>query len=59
MPNPLLEPHLLPPFSRIKPEHVEPAIRQLIETNKLRIEELLATDEGLHVGQPSAANRRA
>ena len=46
MPNPLLEPHLLPPFSRIQPEHVEPAIRQLIETNKLRIEELLATDKG-------------
>ena len=46
MPNPLLEPHLLPPFSGIKPEHVEPAIRQLIETNKLRIEELLATDRG-------------
>ncbi len=45
MPNPLLEPHLLPPFSRIEPEHVEPAIRQLIENNKLGIEALLANDE--------------
>lgn len=46
MPNPLLESHLLPPFSRIKPQHVEPAIRQLIETNKLAIEALLTNDEG-------------
>ena len=46
MANPLLEPHLLPPFSRIKPEHVEPAIRELIEANKLGIERLLENDEG-------------
>lgn len=46
MSNPLLEQHLLPPFSRITPEHVEPAVRQLIEYNKQRIEELLASDHG-------------
>tara|TARA_R110002073_G_scaffold11758_6_gene53000 strand:- start:5463 stop:7496 length:2034 start_codon:yes stop_codon:yes gene_type:complete len=41
MSNPLLESHTLPPFSRIEPAHVEPAIRQLIERNKQRIDELL------------------
>ena len=38
--NPLLEPFDLPPFSRIKPEHVEPAITLLIERNLKAIEEL-------------------
>ncbi|NQX87954.1 MAG: oligopeptidase A [Halioglobus sp.] len=42
MNNPLLEPHSLPPFSRIEPQQAEPAIRHLIERNKRRIEELLA-----------------
>lgn len=41
MPNPLLEHHTLPPFSRIEPAHVEPAITQLIERNKQRIDALL------------------
>ena len=45
MTNPLLEPHRLPPFSEIEPAHVEPAIKQLIERNKQRIEELLAATE--------------
>ncbi|VAX13526.1 Oligopeptidase A [hydrothermal vent metagenome] len=31
MPNPLLEMSGLPPFSRIKPEHVEPAIDSLLD----------------------------
>jgi oligopeptidase A len=44
MSNPLLEQHLLPPFSRIEPAHVEPAIRQLIERNKQRIDELLTAN---------------
>ncbi len=30
MSNPLLQDHLLPPFSEIKPEQVEPAIDQLL-----------------------------
>ncbi len=42
MTNPLLEDLHLPPFSRIRPEHVEPAVRSLIERNKTAIEELLA-----------------
>jgi oligopeptidase A len=41
MTNPLQEHHTLPPFSRIEPAHVEPAIRQLIEHNKQAIEDLL------------------
>ena len=45
MSNPLLEANPLPPFSRIKPEHAEPAIRQLIARNKDRIEQLLDEHE--------------
>ncbi|ROQ21896.1 oligopeptidase A [Marinimicrobium koreense] len=41
MANPLLETHELPPFSAIKPEHVEPAIRQLIDENRAYRERLL------------------
>jgi oligopeptidase A len=41
MTNPLLEHHSLPPFSRIEAQHVEPAIRQLIDRNKQAIEDLL------------------
>ena len=32
MNNPLLETHELPPFSCIKPEHVEPAIDEIRAT---------------------------
>ena len=42
MSNPLLDSHTLPPFSQIRPEHVEPAIRELIARNKAAIEALLA-----------------
>ncbi|MEH6582393.1 MAG: oligopeptidase A [Halioglobus sp.] len=41
MSNPLLEQHDLPPFSAIKVEHIEPAIRQLIERNRQSIDTLL------------------
>lgn len=44
MPNPLLENHLLPPFARIKPEHVEPAISALIESSQRSIDNLLAAN---------------
>jgi oligopeptidase A len=40
--NPLLEQHSLPPFSRIQPEHVEPAIRHLIDRNKGAVDALLS-----------------
>ncbi|MEP1472797.1 MAG: oligopeptidase A [Halieaceae bacterium] len=45
MQNPLLEYHELPPFSSIKPEHAEPAVRQLIERNKKAIDDLLAATD--------------
>lgn len=43
MSNPLLEQHELPPFSSIEPQHVEPAIRELIQRNQQGIDELLAS----------------
>lgn len=43
MPNPLLEHHELPPFSQIKPEHIEPAIRELIDRNREAIDTLLVS----------------
>jgi len=41
MSNPLLEFDGLPPFSKILPEHVEPAIEQLLAESKQAIDELL------------------
>jgi len=41
MENPLLFSGPLPPFDRIKPEHIEPAIDYLLEDNHRKIEELL------------------
>jgi oligopeptidase A len=40
MSNPLLEQHLLPPFSRISAADVEPAIDELLDRNRKRIAEL-------------------
>ena len=45
MDNPLLDQAGLPAFSRIRPAHVEPAIRQVLAENRARIEEILATAE--------------
>ncbi len=41
MSNPLLELHGLPPFSNIRPEHVVPAIEQLLGRARQRVVELL------------------
>jgi oligopeptidase A len=42
MDNPLLQDaHALPPFSAIRPEHVEPAIRQLLEQSRRQVADLL------------------
>ncbi|HUL12556.1 MAG TPA: oligopeptidase A [Methylococcaceae bacterium] len=41
MTNPLFEQHELPPFSRIKPEHVVPAVQQLLAENRAAIAGLL------------------
>jgi oligopeptidase A len=40
MQNPLLADQTLPAFTSIRPEHVEPAIRELLSVNRARIEEL-------------------
>ena len=37
MSNPLLEPSSLPQFSTIKPEHVVPAVEELLQRNRERI----------------------
>ncbi|QEI13830.1 oligopeptidase A [Cellvibrio japonicus] len=42
MTNPLLHAHVLPPFSQIQPEHIEPAIRQLIDEGRSQLQQLLA-----------------
>ncbi|WP_291736067.1 M3 family metallopeptidase [Leisingera sp. F5] len=45
MSNPLLQPAELPAFSAIKPEHVQPAIEQLLVENRQQIQQLLADVE--------------
>ncbi|PRY72932.1 oligopeptidase A [Halomonas ventosae] len=40
--NPLLELHELPPFDAIRPEHVVPAIEELLAENRTAIEALVA-----------------
>ena len=40
MSNPLLHIEGLPPFSQIKPEHIRPAIQELIEENRQAIEQV-------------------
>ncbi len=44
MQNPLLAHEPLPPFARIKPEHVEPGVRELLERNRARLGELAALE---------------
>lgn len=43
--NPLLQPVELPLFSAIKPEHIQPAIEQLLTKNRQQIKRLLANVE--------------
>ena len=45
MDNPLLRREGLPPFSRIRPEHVEPAIDHLLAENRAGVKRLLAEVE--------------
>src|SRR5256885_12083424 len=40
MENPLLGQQSLPQFLQIRPEHVEPAVREVLTENRVRIEEL-------------------
>ncbi len=41
MSNPLLKTYEFPPFSQIRPEHVEPAIDRILTENRARVAELL------------------
>jgi oligopeptidase A len=50
MSNPLLENYTLPPFSRIKPEHVEPAVTQAINKAREAVNALLT-----NIAQPTWA----
>jgi oligopeptidase A len=49
MENPLLGHEPLPPFALIRPEHVEPGVRELLERSRARIEQLAA------LGKPTFA----
>ncbi len=40
--NPLLTMEGLPPFSKIKPEHIEPAIKTILEDSRQRVRDILA-----------------
>jgi oligopeptidase A len=40
--NPLLDSHGLPKFSQIRPEHVEPAVRRVLEENRARLNEIIS-----------------
>ena len=42
MSNPLLQTHELPPFSKILPEHIKPAVEEIISDNETAIDDLLA-----------------
>ena len=43
--NPLLQSHTLPPFSAIRPEHIEPAITSLIDQVKVVINQVVERGE--------------
>ena len=45
MENPLLGQESLPPFARIRPEHVEPGVRELLARGRTRIGEIAALDK--------------
>lgn len=44
--NPLLQSYDLPPFSSIRPEHVKPAIEQILADNRAAIARILAQQNG-------------
>jgi oligopeptidase A len=44
--NPLLQPAGLPPFATIRPEHVEPAVREVLDRNRQELAALLAAGFG-------------
>jgi len=46
MDNPLLRSVALPAFAAIRPEHVEPAVRQVLDENRSRLQQLLSSGAG-------------
>lgn len=42
--NPLTQAHPLPPFSQIQPEHIVPAISQLLDNSRVATEQLLSSN---------------
>ncbi len=48
MTNPLLERHELPPFSKITPEQVKPAVEQIISESEAAVEKLLNQEAKLN-----------
>src|SRR5262249_32136654 len=44
MDNPLLGQEPLPPFAHIRPEHVEPGVRELLTKSRARIDQLAAVE---------------
>src|SRR5262249_13308845 len=44
MENPLLGHEPLPPFARIRPEHVEPGVRELLQSSRARTGQLAALE---------------
>ena len=45
MSNPLLKTASLPAFSSIQPEHIEPALDQLLASNRQRVDDLLKAEQ--------------
>src|ERR1700759_2250946 len=45
MDNPLLGPGPVPPFAKIRPEHIEPGVRAILERGRARIEELATLEK--------------
>lgn len=48
MSNPLLQTHELPPFSKILPEHIKPAVEEIISDNETVIDALLAEKQSFN-----------
>ena len=44
--NPLLSVDFRIPFDRIRPEHVEPGVREVLRLGQLRVEALVGDDVG-------------
>jgi oligopeptidase A len=50
MENPLLATEALPPFPRIRPEHVEPAMREVLHDGRARLEVIAGIAEPTFAG---------